>query len=236
MHRLIMSSTVYRQSSLRNPSQDAVDSSNALYGRYPVRRLDAEALRDRILAVSGRLDPTPFGPPVPVSEDAVGQAIPEGNSSRRSIYLQTRRSRPVSFLVTFDAPVMDVNCDRRSPSTSALQALMLMNSDFLIAEAIAMADRLIAETPADLAPAESWDTLESFRGATGATLPQMIAHAWALAYQRPIEPEELELARSFVAGQLDAMGSADAPEDRPKAVLTHLCHQLLSSNEFLYVD
>ena len=236
MHRLIMTSTVYRQSSQRNPSHDAVDSSNALLGRYPVRRIDAEALRDRILAASGRLDPTPFGPPVPVSEDAVGQAVPEGDSARRSIYLQARRSRPVSFLVAFDAPVMAVNCDRRTPSTSAPQALMLMNSDFVVREAAAMADRLIAEAPADLALPTDCDSADPFRGETGATLSQMIAHAWELSYQRPIEPEELELARAFVSEQLDAMGSADAPEDRPRAALTHLCHQLLSSNEFLYVD
>ncbi|QDV38433.1 PSD1 and planctomycete cytochrome C domain-containing protein [Tautonia plasticadhaerens] len=236
MHRLIMTSTAYRQSSLRNPSHDAVDASNALLGRYPVLRIDAEALRDRILAASGRLDPTPFGPPVPVSEDAVGQAVPDGDSPRRSIYLQTRRSRPVSFLVTFDAPVMGVNCDRRSPSTSAPQALMLMNSDFVVGEAAAMADRLLAETPSDLELPADCDASEAVQGKTGATLPRLIAHAWALAYQRPIEPEELELARAFVAEQLDAMDSADAPEDRPRAALTHLCHQLLSSNEFLYVD
>ncbi len=62
MHRLIMTSTVYRQSSRRDPAHDAIDSENALYARYPVRRLDAESLRDRILAVSGRLDPTPVRP------------------------------------------------------------------------------------------------------------------------------------------------------------------------------
>ena len=80
MHRLIMTSSVYRQSSQRQPSHDAVDSSNTLYGRYPVRRLDAEVIRDRILAVSGRLDLTPFGPPVAVAEDAVGQVMPADDS------------------------------------------------------------------------------------------------------------------------------------------------------------
>src|SRR5699024_5069323 len=109
MHRLILTSTVYRQSSRRDPAHDAVDSANELYGRYPVQRLDAEALRDRLLAVSGRLDPTLYGPPVPVAEDAVGQVVPADDSPRRSLYLQARRTAPVSFLAAFDAPVMAVN-------------------------------------------------------------------------------------------------------------------------------
>ncbi len=119
LHRLIMTSTVYRQSSRREPAKDAVDPDNSLYGRYPVRRVDAESLRDRILLVSGRLDCTPFGPPVPVSEDTVGQVLPKGDSARKSLYLQVLRTKPVSLLAAFDAPVMAVNCDRRVPSTTA---------------------------------------------------------------------------------------------------------------------
>ena len=88
MHRLIMTSTVYRQSSRRDKARDAVDSDNALLSRYPVRRLDAESLRDAILLVSGRLDRTPFGPPVPVVEDTVGLTLPADDSARRSLYLQ----------------------------------------------------------------------------------------------------------------------------------------------------
>jgi len=148
LHRLLMTSTVYRQSSRREDGKDVAD---ALYGRYPVRRLDAETLRDRILAASGRLDPTPFGPPVPVAEDAVGQVNPAGDSPRRSLYLQVRRSQPVSFLAAFDAPVMAVNCERRQSSTSAPQSLMLMNSDFVLNHARRLAERLRAETPADFA-------------------------------------------------------------------------------------
>src|SRR5262249_35192895 len=73
MHKLIMLSPAYRQSSRRSPAQDAVDTNNALLGHYPLRRLDAEVLRDRILLTAGRLDPTPFGPPIGVVEDTAGQ-------------------------------------------------------------------------------------------------------------------------------------------------------------------
>jgi hypothetical protein len=239
-HRLIMTSTVYRQSSRRDPGLDAIDSSNTLYGRFPVRRLDAEIVRDRILAVSGRLDLTPFGPAIPAVEGTFGEAIPEGDSTRRSVYVQVRRSQPISFLAAFDAPLMDVNCDRRTLSTSAPQALMLMNSPFVVGEAEAMADRLIAETPADFATdrvdAASWDDSGTFRGEQGASMAQMIAYAWSLAYQRSITPEELELARGFVTAQRDVLPPEQAESGPERAVLANLCHQLLSSNEFLYVD
>ena len=209
-HRLILTSTAYRQASRRDPKQDAVDADNVLIGRHPVRRLDAEAIRDRILAASGKLDRSMFGPPVPVAEDAVGQVMPSGDSTRRSLYLEVRRSRPVSLLAAFDLPSMAVNCDRRASTTSAPQSLMMMNSDFLLAQARAMADRIVAEKP-------------------GAPLAEKVAHAWALAYQRSITPEESAAAVAFVASYLTGPGGE-------ASALAHLAQQLLGSNEFLYVD
>lgn len=221
MHRLLLTSTTYRQSSRRDPAQDAVDSENALYGRYAVRRLDAEALRDSVLAVSGRLDRTPFGPPVPVAEDLVGQVLPDKDSPRRSIYLQARRTKPVSLLAAFDAPAMAINCDRRVLSTSAPQALVLMNSEFTLSHAKSMAQRLRAAAPANSATDST--------GSRADRIHRMIANAWDLAYQRPVSAEELDAAVAFVA----APRGGDDPE---LAALTDLCQQLLCSNEFLYVD
>jgi hypothetical protein len=114
---------------------------------------------------------------------------------------------------------------------------MLMNSDFVLGQSRAMAERLIAETPADFASDLTSDrpgvaSAADFRGKMGASLPQMIAHAWTLAYQRPISPGELDAACSFVDGHL----AVPAKGGRELAALTHLCQQLLSSNEFLYVD
>jgi hypothetical protein len=221
MHRLILTSTTYRQSSRRDAAQDAVDAENALFGRYAVRRLDAEALRDKVLAVSGRLDRIPFGPPVPVVEDSVGQVLPDKDSPRRSVYLQARRTKPVSLLAAFDAPAMAVNCDRRILSTSAPQALVLMNSEFTLSHAKSMAQRLRAAASAKGAT--------DLAGPCADRLQRIIAHAWALAYQRPVSREELDAAIAFVA----APRGGDDPE---LAALTDLCQQLLCSNEFLYVD
>jgi Protein of unknown function (DUF1553) len=217
LHRVIMTSTVYRQSSRREPSKDAVDTDNALLGRYPVRRLDAETLRDSILKLSSRLDPTLFGPPVPVVEDTVGLVNPANDSPRRSLYLQVRRTRPVSLLAAFDAPVMAVNCDRRIPSTTPSQSLMLMNSDFVVNQAAAIAGRIQGQTPRPSPDDE-------------------IATAWRLIYQRPITPEELGWAKAFAAEQLATLDRSGSKGDRRLAVLTSLVQQLLNSNEFLYVD
>lgn len=154
LHKQIMLSTAYRQSSQRNAAQQAVDDENRLLGHFPVQRLDAEIIRDRILAACGRLERNQFGPAVAVSEDFSGQVMPAGDSARRSIYLQMRRTKPVSFLTTFDAPVMTVNCEKRVTSTSSPQSLMLMNSEFVLAQAGAMAVRVKNEAKS-LAPADA---------------------------------------------------------------------------------
>lgn len=216
LHRLILTSTVYRQSARRERAKDAVDAGNALLGRFAVRRLDAEALRDRILFTTGQLDRTPFGPAVPLIEDFVGQVYVPEDRQRRSVYLQMRRTRPLAFLAAFDAPVGELNCDRRISSTTAPQSLMLMNSDFILKQAGQLARRARAEVASQGVRAQ-------------------IERAWQLAYQRAAAPEELGLAGRFVERQSKQLQSLGRPEPE-LAALTNLCQQLLASNEFLYVD
>jgi hypothetical protein len=199
-HKLVMLSTVYRQSSARSAAPDT------LYGRYPVRRLEAEAVRDRMLAAAGRLDRTPFGPPVAAVEDAAGQVGVPDDKPRRSVYLQVRRSKPVAFLAAFDAPGSGLNCDRRQVTTTAPQSLMLLNSDFVRRQAAHLAARVKAEA------------------GSGATPEKLTETAWRLAYLRAPAADELRLGVAFLASQPAAAG------------LTNLCQQLLASNEFLYVD
>ncbi|HUE17966.1 MAG TPA: PSD1 and planctomycete cytochrome C domain-containing protein, partial [Planctomycetaceae bacterium] len=159
LQRLIVTSTAYRQNSARTPERDAADPDNLLLSRMNVRRLDAEIIRDSVLAASGSEFARMYGPPIPVKEDAVGQIIvgidtkvganepgaevPLGAEEfRRSLYIEVRRSRPLALLRAFDAPVMETNCDRRIASTAAPQALMMMNSDFTLTEANRFAQRL----------------------------------------------------------------------------------------------
>lgn len=144
LHRLIVTSTAYRQSSARRPELEAADPSNLWLGRMSVRRLEAEVLRDRVLATSGLLTNAMFGKPLPVTEDFVGQVV-VNDTSRRSVYVQTKRSKPETLMRSFDAPVMEANCDKRPSSTVATQSLMLMNSDFILKQAAAMAARVRSE-------------------------------------------------------------------------------------------
>lgn len=219
-HRAVMTSTAYRQASSRDSQRDQIDPDGALLSRFPIRRLDAESLRDAVLATAGRLDVKPFGPAVEVVEDGVGLINAVGDSPRRSVYLQVRRSRPISFLTTFDAPVMAVNCERRVDATSAPQALMLMNGDFVLKHAEALAARIVTAAPGDSPEA----------------LDARVAAAWRAAYLRPPTPEESAMASEFVAAQRDAPGNDPNAKDRDQAALADLCQQLFNSNEFLYVD
>lgn len=229
MHKLIMTSTVYRQSSRRTADQDAIDGGNRLLGHYPLRRLDAEVLRDCILLAAGRLDRAMYGPPVPVVEDMVGQGNAPDDKPRRSIYLQVRRTKPVAFLAAFDAPTTELNCDRRVGTASAPQALMLMNSDFILKQASYFAERVRKETPADF----DRDRLEKL-GAKNHRLAQYAGFAWREAYRRAATPQEIEIASQFLSRQIEHLRATTADPER--AALTNLCQQLLSSNEFLHVD
>ncbi len=125
MHRLIMTSSFYRS-------------------RRAPRRLEAEAYRDAVLAVSGSLDDRAFGAPVEGETKKSGEIGPK-SETRRSIYLQVRRSAPQTVLNVFSAPVMEVNCSRRDSYDSASQALTLFNSEFIASQAEKFAQRVRAE-------------------------------------------------------------------------------------------
>jgi Protein of unknown function (DUF1553)/Protein of unknown function (DUF1549)/Planctomycete cytochrome C len=145
LHRLILASTAWRQSSVRDPAKVAIDAENKFYWHKSLQRLDAEVLRDRMLFASGTLERDLFGASVAIKEDETGQVIVDGQQKRRSIYVRVRRSQPVAMLQSFDAPVMDVNCDRRPVSTVATQSLILMNGEFTLQQADLLAARVIRE-------------------------------------------------------------------------------------------
>ena len=165
LHRLIMTSTVWRQQSsdhkvTRNVSEGPAAQGTSLanasgyHSNSPspgpnlrrLVRLEAEMIRDRMLAASGNLRPKLFGAPDEVKEDISGQTIVDGEQTRRSIYVQVRRSQPLDMLRAFDAPVMETNCECRSVSTVATQSLMLINGEFTLRQARELANRAIRET------------------------------------------------------------------------------------------
>ena len=224
IHKTILTSAAYRQSSRREARGEAADPDNRLLWRMNVHRLEAESIRDSMLAVSGALNVKMFGPPVPVMPDEVGQIVVgkenldgegkvgapiplNGEEFRRSVYIQVRRSRLLSMLECFDVPVMEPNCEARSFSTVAPQALLLMNNTFVLAQAEQFARRVRREAGDDAAA--------------------QVAVAWRLAYARGPSADESKNASAFLAKMSG---------DKKDAALTRFCQALLSSNEFLYVD
>ena len=209
LHRLIMNSTAYRQASRRDPALDAIDPDNRLLGRMSVRRLEAEAVRDAILAVSGKLDPTMFGPPLPVAPDEAGQVLigkdtrdsagrptgPPGSLGdaefRRSLYVQVRRSLPLGFTESFDVPSLSPNCERRETSTVAPQSLALMNSEFSFARATDAAERVAR--------------------IAGADPSARVRHAWRLALSEEPDDEQVAEAVAFLGEQREEFARTPMP-------------------------
>ena len=225
LHRLILRSAVYRQASAPpltpdpSPPQapgEVIDADNHLLGRFPLRRLDAEALRDALLHVSGELDLRVGGQYVPTRRTGEGVVdVPENQegAKRRSIYLQQKRTQVTTLLQLFDAPAIVGNCSVRPTSTVPLQALTLLNSDFTRARAKAFAQRLTREA--------------------GADPDQRLSAAFRLACARPPTKEESEAAQRFLTAQAKVYASAP---DRGERSWTDLCQMILAGNAFLYVE
>jgi len=220
MHRLMMTSSVYRQRSTFDEASQAraieVDPDNRLLWRQRLRRIDAEPLRDAILSVSGLLDQRFFGDAIPVVRRPDGEvSVADGqNDRRRSIYVQVLRGNPLTMLQAHDQPVMETNCTRRSRSTVSTQALTLLNSDAMVAHAAAFGDRALREAPD--APVKLLVLAALSREATTDEVAD---------FEKFLEEQYV---RYSVSGNQSEVA-------RHKA-LADLCHMLLASNEFVYVD
>ncbi len=220
MHRLIMTSRTYRQTSQIDEQRKRLDSQNRLLSRAPLRRLDAEALRDSLLLVSGKLDPTPGGLPdaVSVSRDGLVSAYPhEGGTWRRSIYLQYRRTEIPTMMDTFDYPNMGPNCVARTVSTVSPQSLMLMNNRHVRQLAAAFAARVD-----DLLNDESDHAGPAAR----------VELVYRLALSRPPSDEERQLGIETLK-ELESAWQGNFA--KAKALETY-CHTILNSASFLYID
>jgi hypothetical protein len=225
LHRLIVTSSVYRQSTAARPEAARIDPDNRLLARYPLRRLDAEAIRDAMLAVTGELDERQGGTYVPTQRSDSGEVVVDESAAgamRRSIYLQQRRTEITSMLEVFDAPLIVTTCTRRVPSTIPLQSLSLMNSDFVIARAQGLAKRLECECKGS---------------ARSVALPRddRINRAFLLTIGREPDRDEYTAATRFLETQPARYPSLADPESFHRA-LVDFCQMMLASNGFLYVD
>lgn len=238
LHKQIMLSDTYQQSSAIRADAMQVDALNQFYWRHKVKRIEGEILRDCILQASGNLDQRMYGHSVGVVEDDVGQVVASEAMPRRSIYLEVLRSKPISFLTAFDTPVMETNCDRRAVSTVAPQALMLLNSDFILKQSEKMSQRLISEaasTPTANGQLDIDGSAAKLPDGGKNLLIQAIG-AWPIAYQRNITPEELSLLTEYLRVQWQNYVTTGNTENVQTKLLTNLCQSILSSHEFIYVE
>ncbi len=228
IHRLILNSETWRQqsrvSSSVRESAESIDPENRLLWRQSIRRLEAEPLRDAMLAVSGTLNPQMFGASQTVARQGDGEVIvPSGqDQNRRSIYVSIIRLNPETMLEIFDQPIMSVNCVQRSTSTVSTQALAMLNSDAMNRAAAAFADRVLREQP-----------------------DEVVDYAVMTAFGRPVADSERQLLTTFLDDQAvrHLQQQPEAEQQQPEATfvirrkaLIDLCHMLMSSNEFAYVD
>lgn len=220
VHRLIVTSQTYRQSSRVTDSVNAADPENRLLARFPLRRLDAEALRDALLSASGELQPQLGGAYVRTQRSGAAEVMIDEQhpgAFRRTVYLQQRRTQTLSLLNLFDAPSLVVNCTQRPTTTMPLQSLTLLNSDFVIHRARAFAVRVNRDVEATASNREA----------------AIIRRLYDIAINREPTTGELAAATRFLTEQAAEYGSGTAGSEK---TLADLAQMVLASNAFLYVE
>jgi hypothetical protein len=214
MHRLIVTSATYRMASRGDAKADEADPENRLWHRYPVRRLEAEAIRDSILSVSGRLERRmgglgvlPHLTPHMQGRGRPGASGPLDGDGRRSLYINVRRNFLTPLFLAFDYPIPFTTIGRRSVSNVPAQALALMNNPFVRQQAELWAKRVMA-TP-NLSPRER------------------IGLLYETAFGRPPLDDELTAGLEFLKEQ--------GPMEDVRS-WTELCHVLMNVKEFIFVN
>jgi len=227
----IVMSSVYRQSSAVNTSEGlatqaaaiSADPGNQLLWRMPLKRLEAELVRDALLSVGGQLDPRLDGPPLPVETRADGSVVIDEKNlpspaakARRSLYVLARRNYHLSMLNVFDQPAMSTNCPQRQQSAVVLQSLAMLNDDFVREQASHFARRVRAAGTSDAVA--------------------QIELAFRIALGRSPSPQETAWSQDLLARQAAELAATSlTAEAVAEQSLTHFCHMLLNTNEFLYV-
>lgn len=220
MIKYIVLSRTYQMSSQAADNAKDADPKNLLWHHCPPRRLQGEVIRDSLLALSGRLDPTPFGAPVPIHLTAFmdGRGRPRTNgpldgNGRRSIYIAVRRNFLSPFMLTFDTPVPFSSMGRRNVSNVPAQALILMNDPLVVQLSRRWGERALQSVPA--------------KGATADRVDWM----YLSGFGRQPTKKERQIATAFLAGQAKEQGvSIDDP-----GLWGDFAHALVNTKEFIFL-
>lgn len=209
MIRYIVLSRTYQMSTKSDAVAVAEDPNNLLWHHRPPKRLEGEVIRDSLLAISGKLDKSQFGPPVPIhltnfmdGRGRPGVNGPLDGDGRRSIYISVRRNFLSPFMLTFDTPVPFSTMGRRNVSNVPAQALILMNDPFVVQQAEKWAERVVARDE---------------------NVEQQICWMYLTAFARQPTADELAIASRFLG---------DTPEPANWAQLAHI---LINTKEFIFL-
>jgi hypothetical protein len=228
LHKMILLSSAWQQASGWRNDAGKKDEENRLLWRQNYRRLEAEPIRDSILAVSGKLNLQMGGPSVypklPVS-DLIGEVYAgnawgksdEAQADRRTVYVFVKRSLQVPMLEAFDVADPNAVCPVRNNTTVAPQALSLMNNEFVLEQARYLAERLKKEC--------------------GTSLPKRVDRAFRLTLGRSPTSAELSKSLAFLNRQRSVVSKSSSPTtSSADSALADFCQALFNLNEFLYVD
>jgi hypothetical protein len=215
MHRLMLLSEAYQRASEPDALVATKDPQNRLFSYQPTRRLEAECIRDAILAISGRLDQRFYGASVApyLNEHMTGRGRPTSSgpldgAGRRSIYLNVRRNFLSPLLLAFDYPVPFTTMGRRMTSNVPAQALILLNDPFVVGQARLWADRTLSQA--------------------GASTQERIDQLYLEAFGRPPTSQECAVAQAYLAENT-------RPNEDALQIWADLCHVLLNVKEFIFV-
>lgn len=219
LHRRILLSSTWQQSNAASPETMQLDPENQLVSRAPMRRLEAEAVRDSLLAVSGQLDRTMSGSLLTLKNrayffDHTSIDKTTYDSTRRSLYLPVVRNNVFDVFQLLDFPDPAVSSSNRATTVVASQALLMLNSNLVMQAASAFADRLLTETVDD---------------------NQRLSRMYIIAFGREPTADERQADRTFLARAAQTQPAKSNAEAHRQQAWSTLCHVILAANEFLYV-
>jgi hypothetical protein len=221
MHRLILNTRAYQLASGYDALDAKSDPKNAYQWRFDRRRLDAEEIRDAMLAVAGDLDremggPHPFPPEVKFRYTQHTPFVAVYETRKRSVYLMQQRIKRHPMMEVFDGADPNATTPRRGAEETSLQALTMLNSAFVDEQA---------------------DLLAVRAGMAYSTDADRIRFAYRLVYGRPPLPAEIAECEQYLLQTAAALKKSNVePEKQPRAALASLMHVLLASDEFVFVD
>ncbi len=222
MIRYIVTSEAFKRSAITEEEMSDKDPNNLYLASFPIRRLESEAIRDGILAVSQSLDSTLFGPPIPtyLTEFMGGRGRPEESgpldgAGRRSIYQEVRRNFLEPMMTTFDRPIPFTTFGKRDVTNVPAQSLILMNDPFVIQQSEILAQNVLAQT--DL----SFD--------------QKVAWIYMRTFSRKPTEKEVDNASQFM-DKIAAMKNSELDKtDLDLEVWKEYCHSIFNLKEFIYL-